>query len=111
MSEIWQRKALGDAPLQQRLDMRRPASRERQAIGIRAEFVREPGDKEHQFSRFVARIGGAVTEIHARRTQRPRTSLNRGADAFGRANAFVRASAFARARRFERADAFDSSVG
>jgi phosphohistidine phosphatase SixA len=48
--------------------------------------MREPRDKEHQFGRFVARIGGAMTEIHSSGAQRACATLNGRADAFGRAN-------------------------
>ena len=50
--------------------------------------MREPGDEEHQFSRFVASFGGTVTETYARCAQGPRTSFNGGADVFRRANGF-----------------------
>lgn len=58
-------------------DLARP---EFQGVGAGASRMRESGDKEHQLSRFVARIAGAVTEIHARGTQGARTAQNGRAD-------------------------------
>jgi hypothetical protein len=83
MSQIRQRYALGDAPMQQRVDSRHLALVERPGIGLSPELMRKPRDKEHQFSRFVARLRGAVTEIHPGGTQRPRASLYGGTDALG----------------------------
>ena len=91
MSEVWQRHPLDDAPLKQRIDSRRLTRGKRPGIGFRSQLMREPGDKEHHFSRFVARIRGAVTEIYPRRTQRPCTAFNGGADAFRRAQVSCRA--------------------
>ena len=67
--------------------------------------MREPGDKEHHFSRFVARIRSAVTETYPRRTQSSCTAFNGGADACRRAQVFGRAVYVGRA------DGFDGCVG
>jgi hypothetical protein len=50
--------------------------------------VFESGDKKYQFSRFVTRIAGAVTEMNTRCAQGSRATLNRGTDALGCANGF-----------------------
>ncbi len=86
MRKVGKRHALGDAPLQQRVDARDLARRQLQRIGARAQGVRESGDEEHQLGRFVARAGGAMTEMDARSTQRPRAAQNGRADAFGRSD-------------------------
>lgn len=79
--------------------------------------MRKPSDKEHQFGGFIARSGGAVTEIHPSCTQRPRTSLNRGADVFGHARGLGCAHDFGcvhglgGAHGLGRADGLDGCVG
>jgi hypothetical protein len=61
-------------------------------VGAGAQFMREPGDEEHQFGGFVARIVRAMTEMDARSAQRARAMLDGGANA-------------------ARTDGFDSCVG
>ncbi len=83
MREIGQRHALRDAPLQQLHRCAPPgaaASSRRRRLAPQG--VREPGDKEHQFSRFVARDCRCRDRNgHRARAQRPRAAHNRRADA------------------------------
>ena len=65
-------------------------------------------DKEHQFSRFVARVRGAVTEIHPSSAQRPGASLDGGTDALDSANSI---GADCSGVLFGGADGFDSGMG
>jgi hypothetical protein len=81
MRQIGQWNALRDAPMQQLVDPGYLARPKFQGVGTGAQVVRESGDKEYQLSRFVARIAGAMAEIHARGTQRPRAPQNGRADA------------------------------
>ena len=82
MREIWQRYAFGDTPLEQIIDPRRPARVQLFRIGAGAPIVLEAGGKEHQFGGLIARIVGAVTEMHARRFERPRNAIDGGAHGF-----------------------------
>jgi hypothetical protein len=81
MGQIRQRDALRDASMQKLVDTRHLARPQFQGVGAGASRVRESGDKEYQLSRFVARIAGAVTEMHASGTQRARAAQNGRADA------------------------------
>ena len=75
MREIGERHALGDAPLAAAASMRAARrARQRLGVGAGAQRVREPRRKEHQFGRLVARIVGAVTEVHARARAAPARS-------------------------------------
>ena len=65
--------------MQQFIDARSLTPRQDARIGAGALCVLESGDKEHQLGRFVARVGGAMTEMDARFAQRPRAALNGGA--------------------------------
>ena len=47
--------------------------------------MRDTSDKKHQFRRFVARIGGAVSEKYASLAQRPRATFYGSADALSAA--------------------------
>ncbi len=62
-------------------------------VGGGAQLMGEPGGEEHQLGGLVARIVGAVTEMHPRAAQRPRRNARW------------------RRRRFQRADGFNSCVG
>jgi hypothetical protein len=75
---------------------------------MRPEFMSKPRDEEHQFSRFVARVRGAVAEIHPGCAQRPGASLDGGADALSGAN--FSGTDFSGAR-FGCADGFDGGMG
>ena len=77
----WQRDALRDAPMQQLVYTRHLARPQFQGIGTGASGVCESGDKENQLGRFVARIAGAMTEMHACGSQRARAAQNGRADA------------------------------
>jgi hypothetical protein len=46
--------------------------------------MRETGREKHQFGGLVARIVGTVTEVHAGAAQRTGTTIDGGADGFGR---------------------------
>jgi hypothetical protein len=83
MREIGQRYAFGDAPSEQRIDPCGLARGELFGIGARTQVVVEAGDEEHQFGGLVARIVGAVTEMHARRLERPRNTVDGGAHGVG----------------------------
>ena len=73
-----------DAPLEQRLDARRPARRQPLGVGARTQFMSEARGEKHQFGRLVARIVGAVAEMHARAAQRPRAAIDGLAHGFAR---------------------------
>ena len=80
MREVGERYAKRNAPLQQFVDPRLLAAR--QALGVRAgaQAVGKTGNKKHQFGSFVARVIGAVSEMHARGFQRARNSADGGAN-------------------------------
>ena len=58
----------------------RRARRQRPSVGAGAHGVRESRGEEHQLRRLVARIVGAVTEVHACAPQSARAAVDGGAD-------------------------------
>ena len=68
----------------------------------------KPRDKEYQFSRLVARVRGAVTEMHPGCAQGSGASLDGGADALSGAN--FSGTIFSGAL-FGCADGFDGGMG
>ena len=74
----------GDAPPQQLVDPRHVTRPQLYGIRTRSKFVSKPCGEEHDFSRLVARIVGAVAEMHARRFERPRDADDGGADGLAR---------------------------
>jgi hypothetical protein len=99
--------------MQQFIDARHLNLRERPGVRACPELMSKTRDKEHQLSRFVARVRGAVTEIHPSCAQRPRAPLNGGANALDGANfcgADYSGALFACAL-FGCADGFDGGVG
>jgi len=83
MRKIGKRYSFDDTPMQQFIDALRLTPRQDARICARALRVPKSGDKEHQFSSFVACVGGAMAKIHPRFAQRPRAPLDRSADADG----------------------------
>ena len=82
MGEVGERDALLDPALEQGIDPR-PSAR-RQGLGIRArtQVVRKPCGKEHEFRSLVARIVGAMAEVHPRAAQLARAALDGCAHGF-----------------------------
>ena len=93
------------------VDTRHLARREFQGVGAGAEGVRQSGDKEYQLSRLVARVAGAMTEMHACGTQRARAAQNSRADALGRVQRFACATSSGCGNSFCCADLFRGCVG
>ena len=61
----------------------RRARRQSPWVGGGALAVRDPGRKEHELRRLVARSIGAVAEVHAGLLERARAAVDGGADRFG----------------------------
>ena len=78
------RDAFRDAPLEERVDERDPARRQRLGIRTRTQFMVEAGGEKHEFRRLVARIVGAMAEMHARAAQDARTTIEGLAHRFPR---------------------------
>jgi hypothetical protein len=81
MREVRKGYSFCDAPSEQSVDPKGLAGCEDARVHARTTGMRELCDEEHQFRRFVASIGGAMTEIYPRPAQRPLAAFDGLADA------------------------------
>ena len=80
--EVRKRYAFGHATLQQFVDPPAVAQRQRPQVRARAGLVGDTGGEEHQLRRFIARVVGAVPEVHAGPSEHARAACDGRADGF-----------------------------